>query len=66
MIPFERFFHQSQLKFTPLEFETDKEQGDIATRFMLKFTPLEFETSDFSNLDSKSLTLKFTPLEFET
>ena len=39
-----------ELKFTPLEFETDKEQGDIATRFMLKFTPLEFETLRLSSI----------------
>ena len=55
-----------ELKFTPLEFETDNGRVECFRRRMLKFTPLEFETI-YGRLETiLNHSLKFTPLEFET
>ena len=58
--------YNTELKFTPLEFETRSECHNCQCRYQLKFTPLEFETPKLKTYSRPTPKLKFTPLEFET
>ena len=48
---------ETQLKFTPLEFETSEDDCDMVASMRLKFTPLEFETL-CKNQTLRTLTVK--------